>query len=271
MSFYLSKSSDSIWTGQFTKLKKPGLIHAVSTRFGGVSKAPYDSLNLALHVGDEAADVIENRKLFCRAVGVSFSGLTTPEQVHGDKIFRVTEKDAGRGSLSYDDSIKGTDALMTNVRGISLMLCYADCTPLLFFDPVNMVIAAAHGGWKGTYLGIAGKTLMAMQESYGSRPENVITAIGPAIGPSCYEVGEEVAEKFRTAYPEDASEILVKDGEKIHLDLWAANRMQLLHAGIREENIDSAETCTQHNAEVFYSYRAAGGTTGRIAALISLE
>ena len=112
---------------------------------------------------------------------------------------------------------------------------------------------------------------MAMQESYGSRPENVITAIGPAIGPSCYEVGEEVAEKFRTAYPDDASEILVKDGEKIHLDLWAANRLQLLYAGIREENIDSAATCTQHNAEVFYSYRAAGGTTGRIAALISLE
>ncbi|WP_462331734.1 peptidoglycan editing factor PgeF [Schwartzia sp. (in: firmicutes)] len=271
MAFYLSKISESIWTGRFSKLDHPELVQAVSTRFGGVSKAPYDSLNLALHVGDDGSAVIENRKRFCGALGISFSALTTPEQIHGDKIVRVTADEIGRGRMSYDDAIKGTDALMTDVPGVSLMLCYADCTPLMFFDPVKHVIAVAHGGWKGTHLGIAGKTISAMHEAYGCEPKNILAAIGPAIGPSCYEVGDEVAGKFSEAYPDDAKYILSRQGEKYHLNLWEANRLQFIRAGIREENIDSAESCTQHNAQIFYSYRASGGKTGRIAALLSLK
>ena len=270
MSFYLVKKSDDIWAGQFTKLEQPGLVQAISTRFGGVSEGLYGSMNLALHVGDAQEAVIENRRRFCSALGTDFERLTTPEQIHGDKVVCVTEKEAGRGRLAYEDAIKGTDALVTNLIRVPLMLCYADCTPLMFYDPVKGAIGVAHGGWKGTYLGIAGKTVQAMHEAFGSEPADSLAAIGPAIGPACYGVGDEVAEKFRGAYPADEEYILEKHGEKYHLNLWEANRRQFLQAGIPEKNIDHAESGTQHNAQVFYSYRASGGKTGRIAAFLCL-
>ena len=244
---------------------------AVSTRLGGVSAAPYASLNLALHVGDDAAAVRENRNRFCAALGLDARAIVTPEQVHGDVIYQAKREDAGRGSMSYDDAIKGTDALMTNESGLPLMLCYADCTPIVMLDPVHHAAAVAHGGWKGTVSLIAAKTIAAMGEAYGTRPEDVLVGIGPAIGPCCYEVGNDVAARFDDVFADDAKKIVSVVNGKKHVNLWAANKAQLVKAGVLPEHIDAADVCTSCNHELFYSYRAENGKTGRIASIIALK
>ena len=272
MAFVLQKDAKGVARyGTFSIFPGDLVVHAISTRFGGVSKAPFASMNLTLHVGDDAADVEENRRRCLGWLGVDFERLTTPEQVHGDEILRVGEKEAGRGRLSYADAIPGTDALMTDEPGVPLMLCFADCTPILLFDPVRRAAAIAHGGWKGTVRSIAAKTVRAMADAFGTRPEACLAAIGPAIGPCCYEVGDEVAEAFRKAFPEYKEDILLERNGKIHLDLWKANRLQLEEAGLLPEHIDAADVCTSCHAETFFSYRAEGPTTGRIAAVMAVR
>lgn len=269
MSYFLKKTPQNLWVGKFSSFPPEYVNHGISTRLSGVSEKPYASLNLALHVGDVEEKVLENRNRFAVAVGVLAERICTAEQIHSDVVTVVTEADAGRGSRAYAEAIKGTDALITNVPELPLMLCFADCTPLLFFDEEHRAIGIAHGGWKGTVQRIAGKTLRAMEEQFGTRAENCLAAIGPAIGPKHYAVGEEVAANFRKefSYAEEFSEL--RDG-KTYLNLWEANRRQLLEAGMKDENIDMASACTVEDNAWYFSYRAEGAVTGRIAALISL-
>ena len=272
MAFELHKDGDgTALYGTFSVFPGELVVHALSTRFGGVSKPPYDSMNLALHVGDDEADVVENRRRFLDRLGLDFGKLTTPEQVHGDNIMRIGMNDAGRGRLSYADSIPATDALMTDVPGVPLMLCFADCTPVLLFDPVHRAAAIAHGGWKGTVRSIAAKTVCAMAEAFGTRPEDCLAGIGPAIGPCCYEVGDEVAGEFRKSFPQFADEIVSEQNGSIHLDLWKANRLQLEEVGLLPEHIDTAGVCTACHPRTFFSYRAEGPATGRIAAVMAIK
>ena len=271
MAFTLHKDSRGMEMYGTFSIFPDAVVHAVSTRFGGVSKGPYASMNLALHVGDNAADVVENRRRFLDIFGLDFRRLTTPEQIHGDNIVRVDEAYAGRGRLAYTDAIPGTDALMTDVPGVSLMLCFADCTPILIFDPIHRAAAIAHGGWKGTALSVAAKTVRAMGDAFGTCPEDCLAAIGPAIGPCCYEVGEEVEMAFSKAFPAFAETVVSKDNGKIRLDLWAANRLQLEEAGLLPERIDVAGVCTSCHAKTFFSYRAEGPVTGRIAAVMAIR
>ena len=271
MAFVLRLMEKKIWVGQFSSFSSDRIIHGISTRFGGVSDSPYDSLNLALHVGDDSAAVIENRQRFCQVLGLSAERITTSEQVHGERVFCVTEKEAGRGWRDYGDAISQTDALLTNVPGVPLFLCYADCVPVLFWDPKRRAVAIAHAGWKGTLQGIAVKTLRAMTAAFGTTPKDCLAAIGPAIGPEYYSVGDEVAEQFRTAFSGWEREIVRLTSGCHHLDLWAANRLQLEAAGIPVKNIDTAAVCTASNAKLFFSYRADGGKTGRMGAVIALK
>ena len=272
MAFALHKDeSGAERYGTFSVFPRELVVHAISTRFGGMSKPPYDSMNLALHIDDDKADVAENRRRFLGWLGLDFERLTMAEQVHGDNILRVGEAEAGRGRLSYADAIPATDALMTDAPGIPLMLCFADCTPVLLFDPVRRAAAIAHGGWKGTALSIAAKTVRAMAEAFGTRPEDCLAAIGPAIGPCCYEVGDEVAGEFQRALPQFADEIISEHDGKIHLDLWKANRLQLEEAGLLPAHIDTAGVCTACHARTFFSYRADGPATGRIAAVMAVR
>ncbi|MDY6268825.1 MAG: peptidoglycan editing factor PgeF [Selenomonadaceae bacterium] len=271
MAYFLKHIHDNLWHGKFSIFPEDVAVHAISTRLGGGSKAPYDSLDLALHVGDNAADVCENRRLFAARLGLDADRIVTPEQVHGDDIAVVTETDAGRGAKDYADCIQATDALITNTPNLPLMLCFADCTPIVFLDPERRAAGIAHGGWKGTVASIAEKTLQRMEDAFGTAPKDVLVGIGPAIGPCCYEVGDEVAAKFRTAFPY-ADECLLKEQDgHIHLDLWEANRQQMLRAGVPEENIQVAGECTCCRHKWYYSYRADGGKTGRIAAMIALK
>lgn len=271
MAFSLRSMGQNLWVGQFSLFSSDRVVHGVSTRFGGVSAPPYESLNMALHVGDDPKAVVENRRRFLRALGLSAARMATPKQVHGERIVCVTEKEAGRGSEDYGTAIAQTDALMTNVAGLPLFLCYADCVPVLFFDPVRRAVAIAHAGWKGTLREIAPKTLRAMGAAFGTEPKDCLAAIAPAIGAAHYPVGDEVAAQFAGAFPAWAKEILHSADDGTHLDLWAANRLQLEAAGILKEHLDAADVCTVANRALFFSYRGDGERTGRIAAVIALH
>ena len=275
MSYFLKRTDNNLWHGKFSNFPEDLVTHAVSTRPGGVSKAPYDGLNLALHVGDDPADVITNRKKFLRSLGFSVSDIVTPNQVHGDRIFRVDENYRGCGCTNYADSIPETDALITNVPELPLMLCFADCVPIFFVDVENCAIGLAHGGWKGTLKKIAAKTLLKMGDEFGTRPKDCLIGIAPSIGSCCYAVGGDVITKCKEAFPANSDELLIERDGEIFLDLWRANVLQLLEAGVPEENIDVAGECTCCESGWYFSYRAAQkkglDRTGRIAALLALK
>ena len=275
MSYFLKRTENNLWHGKFSTFPDDIVTHAVSTRQGGVSHAPFDGLNLALHVGDKAENVIANRKKFAQSLGFDIADIVTPNQVHGEKIFRVDELYRGRGSTNYADSIPETDALITDVPKLPLMLCFADCVPIFFVDVDNRAIGLAHGGWRGTFKKIAAKTLLKMSDEFGTRPENCLIGIAPSIGACCYEVGGEVVSKCKEIFPANVDELLTERDGKIFLDLWRANVVQLLEVGALAENIDVAGECTCCNDGWYFSYRAAHqknlDRTGRIAAFIALK
>ena len=275
MSYFLRRNEQNLFHGKFSIFPEDLITHAISTRIGGVSAAPYDSLNLALHVGDNADDVLANREKFAKSLGFNLSDIVTPNQVHGDKIFRAEEIHRGRGSKIYADSISETDALITNVKNLPLMLCFADCVPILFADVENCAVGLAHGGWKGTLNKIAAKTFLAMRDNFGTTPENCLVGIGSSIGACCYEVGDNVIDACEKAFPKDVDKLIIKRDGKVYLDLWVANKLQLEEVGLLAHNIEIAGECTCCNSNWYFSFRAARknnlSETGRIAALIALK
>ncbi|MBQ9442161.1 MAG: peptidoglycan editing factor PgeF [Selenomonadaceae bacterium] len=271
MAYFLKRNEQNLWHGRFTDFPEDLFFYSFSTRLGGKSKPPFDSLNLALHVGDSPEDVLANRKKFIGSFGYKIEDIVTPNQVHGDKIFRVEEKHRGRGSKNYSDAIPETDALITNVADIPLMLCFADCVPIIFADAENVAVGIAHGGWKGTMKKIAAKTFLAMKENFGTQAKDCFAGIGPSIGPCCYEIGEEVRDTCKKNFPDNFGEIILERDGKNFLDLWAANVIQLEEVGIPAKNIEVAEECTCCQKSWYFSYRAAKGQTGRIAAVIGIR
>lgn len=275
MSYFLKQIDKNLWHGKFSAFPEDLVTHAVSTRRGGVSQPPFDSLNLALHVGDAPADVISNRKIFFRSLGFDISDLVTPNQVHGDKIFRADDNYRGCGCQNYADSIPETDSLITNTPKLPLMLCFADCVPIFFVDIKNRAIGLAHGGWKGTLKKIAAKTFLKMNSEFNTQPEDCLVGIAPSIGPCCYQIGGEVIDKCKAAFPNNHHELLIERDGKIFLDLWRANVIQLLEVGLPQKNIDVAAECTCCKRDRYFSYRAAQKNnldrTGRIAAVIALN
>jgi YfiH family protein len=241
-----------------------GIRHFVSTRTGGFSNSPYNSLNLALHVGDDPVKVLKNRKRLAQAIGIPLDQFTIAKQVHSGTVTVVSEAMTGRGSTNQEDAVEATDAMVTNVPGICLIILVADCVPMLFFDPARNVIAAAHAGWRGTLQFIALHTVKAMEKDFGCSPQDILVGMGPSIGPCCYEVGPEVIAQVKAAFSSCQEYIRheSKDG-KGYLDLQKANRDQLVGAGIRRKNIETANHCTSHNAHIFFSYRHQHGETGR--------
>ncbi|MCR5833204.1 MAG: peptidoglycan editing factor PgeF [Selenomonadaceae bacterium] len=242
---------------------------------GGVSKPPFDALNLALHVGDLPEDVIANRQTFAKTLGFDVTDIVTPNQVHGDNVFYVDENYRGCGCKNYADAIPETDALITNVPHLPLMLCFADCVPIFVIDTVNRAIGLAHGGWKGTVKKISAKTVLKMGEVFGTHPKDCIIGIAPSIGSCCYEVGDEVVTKCKSAFPKNYDELLINRDGKIFFDLKRANVVQLTEIGVPEKNIDVSPDCTCCQSKFYFSYRAAQknnlNRTGRIAALIALN
>ncbi|WP_172249808.1 peptidoglycan editing factor PgeF [Saccharibacillus deserti] len=248
-------------------------------RKGGVSEGIYGQLNCALHVGDNPAHVAENRARVAEAAGFRFEDWTSGEQVHLAEIAIVTEKDRGRGRLDRESAFPDTDGLLTNVPGVLLTSFYADCTPLYFYDPVRQVAGLAHAGWKGTVAEIARRMTEKMTGHYGSRPTDILAAIGPCIGESRYEVDEAVLDRVRVLLEKEPGNDscslsdFSKDrgGGKALLNLKELNRHLMIRSGIRPESIACTGWCTSSRTDLFFSHRQEKGRTGRMASWIGLK
>jgi len=263
--FSVKRHSNGVWFGTFAHFDQLNIKHGLSTRLGGLSKMPYDTLNLGLSTGDDVEIVKVNRRLFCEAVGVDADKLVTAGQVHGDSIYVVEEKDVAEGATL----IKETDALITGAKGVPLMLSFADCVPVLIYDPTHNVVAVSHAGWRGTVAKIAQKTIFTMQDKFGTKPTDCVVAIAPSIGACCYEVDKTVISVLKESFSW-WQDIIIPRGERWLLDLWEANRRQLVDIGVDNSNITTSGVCTNCNTELFFSYRAGKGHTGRIGAIIAL-
>ncbi len=247
----------------------PGLIAGVSDRAGGVSKPPYDELNVGLHVGDDADAVIENRRRVVTAIGADLDSLVMPLQVHRGHVAVVTEADRGSGARSLDGAIADTDAVVTDEPGLVLAVMLADCVPVIVFDPVTLAVGVAHAGWGGTVNHVTRNTVDALVRRYGSTPADMLAGVGPSIGPASYEVGDDVAQRARAAFP--AVDVVRPKGDGKHLfDLWESNVADLVAAGVPRENVEVAGIDTFDSANGLFSHRRQR-PTGRFMAFACLR
>lgn len=258
----------------FPKLEKYNnrMIHAFSTRKGGVSEGYLSEMNLSFTRGDDRKKVLENHRIFANAVGYDENRLVFSDQVHDTVIYKVTEKDIGKG-IHRESDIRSIDGLVTNEIDIPIITFYADCVPLFFFDPKQNVIAVSHSGWKGTIKKIGKKMVEFMSSEYGSCPSDIVCAIGPSICQNCYEVSEDVAEQFRIHFGEKCNSELIygtKPG-KYQLNLHQACLLTLLEAGVIRENIDVTDLCTCCNPDWLFSHRKTDGKRGNLAAVMMLK
>ena len=230
------------------------LICGFTTRSGGVSLPPFDSLNLGYKTPDKWADVQENHTILNRFIGVDSSNVAFMEQVHGDCIDVVES-----GGIST-----AADGIITSKAGILLGIKYADCIPLLLFDPVQMVISAVHCGWRPLISGIAEKAVNEMSVHCGTIPGNIISATGPSAGTCCYEIGDDVAGLLR-------SESVIERNGKLYADLRAELKYRLLNSGIKDNHIEIIPDCTICNKSLFFSHRRDGSLSGRMMGYIMIK
>ena len=255
----------------FPKLAAAGVRHGFSTRMGGVSKGYLGTMNLSFTRGDREENVRENFRRIADAIGFREEQLVFSAQVHETKIRKVTAANRGEGITK--ETAPGIDGLATDEADVPLYTSYADCVPLLFYDPQKKVVAMAHSGWRGTAARIGAKMVHFMEKEYGSRAENIIAAVGPSICRKCYEVSEDVAQAFREAFRPEQFPLLVEEkGQgKYQLVLWAANRIILTEAGILPEHLDVTDLCTCCNHDKLFSHRASHGKRGNMGCFMCLD
>lgn len=232
-------------------------------RAGGVSKPPYDSLNLGLHVEDKAAAVRENRRRVLSLFGLDDSRLVTACQTHGTQIAEVSATDGGRGAGRYEDGFPDTDGLFTAESGVVLATFYADCLPIAAFHPVAGVLGMAHSGWRGTLENIGGLLVRRMAVAYDLLPQDFWVATGAGIGPCCYQVDEKFYAAFSARHPGADQWFSLSGDGGYTFDNGLAVQSLLSEAGVLEENITVLPLCTACHQEKFFSYRRDGGKTGR--------
>lgn len=249
-------------------LAHPAIAHGFSTRLGGVSPAPWDSLNLDDRRGDDLANVRENFRRLCAALDVDVQRIVLSRQVHRDDVRTVTATDCGKGLWTPQD-YDSADALITDRPNIPLVVFSADCNVILLHDPVRRAIGAAHAGWRGTALGIAAKTVRAMTDAYGCDPADIRAAVGPAIGQCCFETDGDVPAALRDALGADAEPFIDWNGQKYHIDLKAVNALWLQRAGV--PSIDVCPDCTYCLSDLYWSHRRTGLSRGEQAAVICLK
>lgn len=250
----------------------PDVAHGFSTRVGGVSEAPFDSMNLSFTRGDQADKVMENFRRFGQALGISCGQMVFSDQTHTTNLRIVTKNDCGKGIL-FDRDYHDIDGLITNEPNVALVTFFADCVPLYFVDPVKRVIAMSHSGWRGTVGKIGQKTVEKMQEAFGCEPEDIYAAIGPSICGECYEISRDVAEQFRAAFDANEYDQMMRDDHngKYHLDLWKANELILKKAGISGDHLALPDICTCCNSDLMWSHRKTGGIRGSLAGMLMLR
>jgi YfiH family protein len=277
----------------------PEVIHGIFTRKGGYSTGPYAGLNsLGTLKSDEHIDtVIRNRQLAMQALAILDYPCVTLLNVHGAEVAIPDIRGNWRTDWAYSsfyqqpwqpESIHRADALITHEPGIALALSFADCAPILLYDPVEHILALVHGGWRGTARGIVLASVEAMTEHFGSQPSHIYAGIGPTIGSCCYEIPESVYQIFtgqlqfddaptRPEYRKRVHESLacsrlqLSEGESWRLNLSETNRNQLLMAGLLSEHIEMAGICTGCNTNRFFSHRREHGKTGRFPVIVALN
>ncbi len=274
----------------FPILERTGMVrHLVTTRTGGVSQGDYATMNLSFSRGDEQEKVQENYRRVGQVLGCGLWNMVASHQTHTTNIRRVTEEDGGKGIVRQRD-YQDVDGLVTDVPGLALVTYYADCVPLLFVDPVHRAVGLAHSGWKGTAGRMAVHMVQVMGEQFGSRPEDLLGAVGPSICQDCYEVGAEVAKQFAGWDGEFEAErqMVAESGmygsvpglpcvlepgrqpDKYQLDLWLANLLLLCHVGIPLRQTAVTDICTCHNSRYLFSHRASGARRGNLGAFLML-
>ncbi len=240
-----------------------GLTHGIFTRHGGVSDAPFSSLNTGGLLGDSIANVRRNHELMYQALGVDGARVVTTWQVHGVDVVYAGGPVQGRRWIAH------ADALVTDKPGLALVMRYADCTPIVAYDARKGVVGVAHAGWRGTVDGMAARLVQAMVTLFGCRPSELLAGVGPSIGPERYQVGEEVVRAVAAHF--GSTDGLIRrdpaDGSA-YLNLWEANRRDLLRAGV--EQVEVMGLCTATRTDEFFSHRAERGQTGRFSAVVML-
>ncbi|MBN1259578.1 MAG: peptidoglycan editing factor PgeF [Anaerolineae bacterium] len=234
--------------------------HALLTRIGGVSEGHCASLNLGSTVRDDPDAVVENHRRAFQAFGVTRDQIVSPYQVHGNHVARVGRTDGG-------SVIAATDALICQEPGVALLLRFADCAPVLFYDPIHRAIGLAHAGWRGVVAGIVPATIQAMQTAFDTASEDLWAGIGPAIGPEHYAVGPEVVEAISATLAPETQVAPQREGQWF-LDLPKAVEAQLRLAGVQQ--IARSGLDTAGNTDEWYSHRAEAGRTGRFGVLVMM-
>ena len=237
--------------------------HAVFTRHGGESPAPWDSLNVGGTVGDVIERVRRNRLLSFEALGCNPDSIFDVWQVHS------ADAVCADGPRKADEPYQKADIILTDKSDVTLFMRFADCVPILVYDPLKHVVGVAHAGWMGTVRDVAGATVNIMRDRYGSNPSDILACIGPSIGPDHYEVGQDVISQVEQTFGADASLMLPQHETRVHFDLWKANQYLLERAGVKQ--IELAGICTACHTDDWFSHRAEKGKTGRFGALISLS
>ncbi|MCI7796221.1 MAG: peptidoglycan editing factor PgeF [Lachnospiraceae bacterium] len=267
------KTENGVTWLSFPALEKTGIVtHAFSTRMGGVSKGPFSSMNFSFTRGDQEADVRENYRRMAEAIHVDRNRMVLTWQTHTVNVRKVTEADFGKGVVR-DRDYRDVDGLITDIPGVTLVTFFADCVPLYFADTEHRAIGLSHSGWRGTVHRMGEVTLKAMAREFGTDPAHVTAAIGPSICQSCYEVGPEVIEQFAETFrPQDHAVLFYKkENGKYQLNLWEANRIILMEAGIPEENISVTDICTCCNPDLLFSHRRMGEKRGNLCAFLCLK
>lgn len=262
---YIIEESQGVKYLRFKRLIEAGFPHhAFSTRIGGISPEPYDSMNLGFTVRDEEKNLVENRKIFMNAIGLGDLEIKQLiSLVHGNKV--ISTKD-----LNGDPAPHEADGILTDEYNIPLVTTYADCIPIIMADPVTGACGVIHAGWRGTFAGIAAKAAERFVQAYNSNPLDIIACICPGIGQCCFETGEDVAGEFLDKYYiwKDLAH-KISNSDKWKIDLPGLNRRLLIQSGLSKDNIVQADTCTRCRGDLFFSYRRDGQASGRMAAVIT--
>ena len=257
---------DGLRLFQFDSLTAQGVRHGIFTRRGGVSPAPWQALNVGGLVGDDPDRVQENRRRTFQALGCALESLYDVWQVHSREVVCTDEP-----RPPQQPHLKA-DAILTDQPEVTLFMRFADCVPILLYDPKRQVVGLVHAGWMGTVSRVAAYAVQAMQEQYRSSPGDLLAAIGPSIGAHHYEVGQKVIDQVRAAFGADAPSLLSlsigAENAKARFDLWSANQLVLEQSGVR--HVELAGICTACHLQDWYSHRGEGGRTGRFGALVRL-
>ena len=247
----------------------PGVTHGFTTRRGGVSEPPFDTLNLGTSRDEPMANILENYRRLASAYGLEYGELALVRHEHGDTILRIDRSHGGRGVAL--EPLGFSDGFVTNDPGVTLMTCHADCSAFFVYDPVTRSIGLAHAGWKGMFKRIGQKLAMRLHTEFGADPKDMIAVIGPCICENCFEVERELAKSFADEFDcPDIYSVRADKPEKGYVSLRAAAVIQLLDAGVKKENISIMGLCTMEERELFYSFRRDGKGTGSMAAFLKL-